>query len=112
MKKSKQAEEYQHWIAEICPQAINSMRDLLSDPTTPVSAKVQLIGMILDRTLGKAETPLRVTTTNETLEEAEEKLAELVKEMTGETSLRRGDPSPAAQDGRTGTSEKGEKDGG
>ena len=112
MKKSKQAEEYQHWIAEICPQAINSMRDLLADPSTPVPSKIQLIGMILDRTLGKAETPLRVTTTNETLEEAEEKLAELVKEMTGETSLRRGDPSPAAQDDRTGTSEKGEKDGG
>ena len=62
------------------------MRDLLSDPTTPVSAKVQLIGMILDRTLGKTETPLRVTTTNETMEEAEEKLAALVEEMTTNNS--------------------------
>ena len=103
MKTSKQAEEYQQWIAEICPQAINSMRDLLSDPTTPVSAKVQLIGMILDRTLGKTETPLRVTTTNETMEEAEEKLAALVEEMTGETSPAGGEISPRASLGRNDT---------
>ena len=81
MKTSKQAEEYQQWIAEICPQAINSMRDLLADPTTPVPSKVQLIGMILDRTLGKTETPLRVTAGVESMEEAEEKLQQLVEEM-------------------------------
>ena len=81
MKANKQTEEYQQWIEEICPQAINSMRDLLADPNTPVPSKVQLIGMILDRTLGKTETPLRVTTTDETLEEAEAKLEALVQEL-------------------------------
>ena len=81
MKSNKKTEEMQQWIEEICPQAINSMRDLLSDPTTPVSAKVQLIGMILDRTLGKTETPLRVTAGVESMEEAEEKLQQLVEEM-------------------------------
>ena len=80
--KNKKTEEMQQWIEEICPQAINSMRDLLADPTTPVPSKVQLIGMILDRTLGKTETPLRVTAGVESMEEAEEQLAELVKELT------------------------------
>ncbi len=83
MKDHKRTEEMQRWIEEICPQAINSMRDLLSDPTTPVSSKVQLIGMILDRTLGKTETPLRVTAGAENMEEAEAKLAELIKELGG-----------------------------
>ena len=98
MKTNKKTEEMQQWIEEICPQAINSMRDLLADPTTPVPSKVQLIGMILDRTLGKTETPLRVTTTNETMEEAEEKLAALVEEMTGETSPAGGEIPRQARD--------------
>ena len=68
-------------IEEIGPQAVNSMRDLLTDPMTPVSSRVQLIGMILDRVLGKAETPLKVTTESESREEAEEMLQELVEEM-------------------------------
>ena len=81
MKTNKKTEEMQQWIEEICPQAINSMRDLLADPTPPVPSKVQLIGMILDRTLGKTETPLRVTAGVESMEEAEEKLQQLVEEM-------------------------------
>ena len=83
MKTNKKTEEMQQWIEEICPQAINSMRDLLADPATPVPSKVQLIGMILDRAMGKAETPLRVTAEVENRTEAEAKLAELVKEMQG-----------------------------
>ena len=46
MRRNKQHEQYRQWIAEICPQAISSMRDLLGDPNTPVNAKVTLIGMI------------------------------------------------------------------
>ena len=81
MKTNQKTEEMNEWIAEICPQAINKMRDLLNDPTAPVPSKVQLIGMILDRTLGKTETPLKVTNVNETMEEAEEQLEALVQEL-------------------------------
>ena len=51
------------------------------DSTTPAASKVQLIAMVLDRTLGKTETPLRVTAGVESMEEAEEKLQQLVEEM-------------------------------
>ena len=81
MKSNKRTEEMQQWIEEICPQAINKMRDLLSDPTAPVSSKVQLIGMVLDRTLGKTETPLRVTGGVEGKEEAETMLDAFFGEM-------------------------------
>ena len=81
MKKNGQTEKMQQMIEEIGPQAVNSMRDLLTDPMTPVSSRVQLIGMILDRVLGKAETPLRVTAEAESTEEAEAMLQQLVEEM-------------------------------
>lgn len=84
MKKHSKNEEMQEWITEICPQAINSMRDLLADPNTPVASKVQLISMILDRTLGKPATPLKVMTEAESVTEAEAKLMALVEEMQGE----------------------------
>ena len=82
MRKNRQTEQMQQWLEELGPAAINNIQDLLSDPETPVNARVTLIGMILDRVLGKAETPLRVTAEAEGLEEAEAKLAALVADMT------------------------------
>lgn len=81
MKVKKETEQYQKWIAEICPQAITTMRDLLTSSTTPVASKVTLIGMILDRTLGKTETPLRVTTEAESVADAEKWLNEMIREI-------------------------------
>ena len=67
---------------------MTSIRDLISDPSTPVSSKVQLIGMVLDRALGKAETPLKVTTTVENMEIAEERLMELIHEIQAEDEMK------------------------
>ncbi len=84
MRRSKQQEQYQQWISDLCPQAINSMRDLLGKSDTPVNAKVTLIGMILDRTMGKAETPLRVTTDQDSISYAEEQLMAIAGEIGAE----------------------------
>ena len=88
MRRNKQQEQYQQWISETCPQAISSLRDLIADPSTPVASKVQLIGMVLDRALGKTETPLKVTTSPESMEEAEARLMALVHEFQIEDELK------------------------
>ena len=69
-------------VVGICPEAIDHMRELLENPETPVPSKVQLIGMVLERTLGRPETPVRVTTEVEGVAEAEEKLQAFVEEMS------------------------------
>ena len=88
MKKSDRIEEINRWFLEICPQAITSMRDLITDPSTPVASKVQLIGMVLDRALGKAETPIKVTTSQESMDEAEAQLMAMVHEFQIEDELK------------------------
>ena len=98
MRMNKQQEQYQQWISEICPQAINSMRDLLGDPNTPVNAKVTLIGMILDRTLGKAETPVRVTTEQDSIDSAEEQLMAIVNELNPELTAHDSEPEMPAEE--------------
>ena len=88
MKKNTRIEEINGWFLEICPQAISSLRDLIADPSTPVASKVQLSGMVLDRALGKTETPLKVTTSQESMEEAEARLMALVHEFQIEDELK------------------------
>ena len=88
MEQKSREDRIRDWFLEICPQAVTSIRDLISDPSTPVSSKVQLIGMVLDRALGKAETPLKVTTTVENMEIAEERLMEMIHEIQAEDEMK------------------------
>ena len=97
MKQNRQKEEIQRWFMEICPQAVSSIRDLIGDPSTPVPSKVQLISMVLDRALGKPETPLTVTSSQEIMSEAEERLMEIVHEIQAEEEGL-SDTETAAQD--------------
>ena len=62
-------------------RALNSLRELLGNPSTPVSAKVQLINMILDRTMGKPEETMRMLTAQENVEAAEERIAEIIRQI-------------------------------
>ena len=39
-------------IRKLAPEAIETMGELLREPTTPAPTKAQLIGFILERTLG------------------------------------------------------------
>jgi len=114
MKKSSRREEINGWFLEICPQAISSLRDLIADPSTPVASKVQLIGMVLDRALGKAETPVKVTTSQESMEEAEARLMALVHEFQIEDELREAaeaETAPAERTPEDSREEKAEEDG-
>ena len=101
MQWDKENEQYQEEIRQICPHAIAAMREMLVNVDTPVSSKVQLISMILDRTLGKTETPLRVTAEPESIESAEAGLAMMIREIQeeGRNSLLWGKNDKQADDG-------------
>ena len=72
-------------IRNLAPEAIDIMGEMLRDPRTPASTKAQLIGMILDRVLGKAETLVTVNTpTEEKIQMAEASLQRIIQEVREE----------------------------
>ena len=88
MKQKSREDRIRDWFLEICPQAVISIRDLINDPSTPIASRVQLIGMVLDRALGKAETPLKVTTAVENMDMAEARLMEMIHESQAEDEMK------------------------
>ena len=88
MKQKSREDRIRDWFLEICPQAVISIRDLINDPSTPIASRVQLIGMVLDRALGKAETPLKVTTAVENMDMAEARLMEMIHEIQAEDEMK------------------------
>ena len=84
MAKDSRIDEIRQEFLEICPQAVWRIRDLISDPGTPVAVAAQLIGMVLDRALGKAEMPVKVTTTQENVERAEMQILAMIAQIENE----------------------------
>lgn len=77
--KDDRIEEINKCLLDICPQAVSNLRDLITNPNTPVTCKAQLIGMVLDRVLGKAETPVKVTTSQKNMDNAETRLMAIIQ---------------------------------
>ena len=85
---------------EICPMVIDRIEDMIKNPNTPITAQVQLIAMVLDRALGKPETPVKVSTEDDTsFEEAEAMLMEIVREIQAEEGMIDGLPDGDGGDG-------------
>ncbi len=86
-KRNESAEEMRGRFLEICPDTIIALQELISDPNTAATAKVQMIGIVLDRALGKPETPVKVSTEDTSFEEAEAMLMEIVREIQIEEGM-------------------------
>ena len=84
MKKEDKAAECRSMFLDMCPEMIGKIHDLVSDPGTPAATKAQLIGMVLERGMGKAETPIRLTTDAEAIENAEAELMAIANEIQTE----------------------------
>ena len=84
MKKEDKAAECRRMFLDMCPEMIGKIHDLVSDPGTPAATKAQLIGMVLERGMGKAETPIRLTTDAEAIENAEAELMAIANEIQTE----------------------------
>ena len=81
MAKDSRMDEIREEFLKICPQTVWKIRDMISDPGTPPAVAAQLIGMVLDRALGKAEMPVKVTTTQENVERAEMQILAMIAEI-------------------------------
>ena len=66
-------------MAGMGPAALRNMRELLNNPATPINTRVQLIDMILERTMGKPEETMRLLMEKEDREAAEERMAEIIR---------------------------------
>ena len=59
------------------PDALEALHDMMTDPNINPIARVQAIGLILDRGLGKPEESIRIQNDQESMEEAQERLEEI-----------------------------------
>ena len=81
MQENGNMDELRERFIKMCPDVITTISDMLGNPETPGSVKVQLIAIVLDRAMGKPETPVKVTTTTESFEEAEIELMAMVRQI-------------------------------
>ena len=63
------------------PEAMDELAKMLNEPMVPSNVKAQLIQMILDRELGKAEETVNMNIRNVNMEEAYAKVQEMVDEI-------------------------------
>ena len=80
-------EQIQMMITELTPKAVACLRDMLYNPGTPEAVRAQLIGIILDRTLGKAEVPIRVTNVRDSVMNSRTKLNAMLLEIRKKMAL-------------------------
>lgn len=91
MKKNTQMKR-QHPIKEqmsqefllLAPNALEALRDMIGDPDINPIARVQAIGLILDRGLGKPEESIRIQDSTENMEAARKRLEEIADRIRKE----------------------------
>ena len=85
MKDQETNEKMEKLMAGMGPAALRNMRELLNNPATPINARVQMIGMILERTMGKPEETMRLLMEKEDRDAAEARIAEIIRLAKGRT---------------------------
>lgn len=70
-------EKVNHDFLMMTPDALDALQDMMTDPNINPLARVQAIGLILDRGLGKPEESIRIQNDQESLEAAQARLEEL-----------------------------------
>ena len=84
MPKMDENKTLNNKIRKLAPDAIEEMGDMLRNPNTPAPTKAQLIGFILERTLGKPDTTIHLMTNGNTLKESENRLIAIAEEIREE----------------------------
>ena len=82
--RSKQTEEEKDALEEIrklAPGVADKMKELLNNPRVPAIAKVRILEIILERTYGKPETALKLTTAQQSVEAAQARIAAIVSQI-------------------------------
>ena len=81
------AEKSHEMFMELLPETINGIHDMITNDETPPSVKVALFNIVLERALGKAEVPVKISNDQENIRIAEQKLMALVMEFRGEREI-------------------------
>ena len=71
-------------IWSLAEDAIETMGEIMRDPNTPPPTKAQVIGFILERTLGKPDTTIRLMNTGGSMKDSEERLIAIAEEIRAE----------------------------
>ena len=87
MPKPEENKTLNNKIRKLAPDAIEAMGDMLRDPHTPAPTKAQIIGFILERTLGKPDTTIHLTTGGGTLKDSENRLIAIAQEIKEEANM-------------------------
>ena len=84
MPKTDENKTLVNRIRKLAPDAIDTMGEMLRDPRTPAPTRAQLVGYILERTLGKPDTTIHLMTEGTTVKDSENRLIALAQEIREE----------------------------
>lgn len=74
---TKLKEEMNSAFLRMAPDALDALHDMMTDPNINPLARVQAIGLILDRGLGKPEESIRIQNDQDSMTEVQDRLEAL-----------------------------------
>ena len=80
-KKTDEEKDALEEIRKLAPGVAAKMSELLNAPKVPAIAKVRILEIILERTYGKPETALKLTTAQQSVEAAQARIAAIVSHI-------------------------------
>ena len=66
---------------EMLPEALDALREIIKDPEINPIARVQAIGLVMDRGLGKPEENIRIQHMDDSMDEAQERLDAIFEQV-------------------------------
>ena len=73
-------------IRKMVPDVVNQIERMMHDDRTPAMVKVRLMEMVLERTFGRPEASVKLTTAQQGVEAAQARIAAIVERIKiGET---------------------------
>lgn len=84
LKNQPIREQLSHEFLMLAPEALDALRDMIHDPDINPIARVQAIGLIMDRGLGKPEECIRIEDSKISSEEARKRLEAIAARIRAE----------------------------
>ena len=83
-KRSKEEKDALESIKALAPEAAEKLRALLNSGKTSAATKVKICELILDRTYGKSESAVKLTSVQQTVEQSRDYVLSLVDRIREE----------------------------
>ena len=80
-RKTEEEKDALEEIRKLAPGVADKMKEMLDAPRVPAIAKVRIMEIILERTFGKPETALKLTTAQQSVEAAQARIAAIVSHI-------------------------------